>query len=341
MGSPGRIAGLLAVSLVSLSSAFLLMLASCGGGTDPQSGAVLPAQTSTGGRASALGTAHAGTVGHLFVPDLAHGSVLAVPTLEPDSGMVLPGDSISTRAGVGNNVQIDLGRDELYVIGGHDVNVYANASTLATGATPTRSFPLPSTLKTPRTLFLDTSNDVLYVGGASASGEGLIMAYSAAHTLKGISAVPARAMTLAGGVSFFTLDVLRQKLYVVNSAAGVHVFANADNASGRLVATATIPVLGSGLAVDSARDRLYVCDIFAGLILVDQASTAAPVVTATLSLDDARHVAVDAASDRLYVSAASNLYVIDNASELTPATTLGAPSFARAAGAAFGALALR
>lgn len=325
MASPTRITGAAASLAAVLCAA---ALTACGGG-----GAEEPATSSaTGARAAAFAATAETGVGalRLFVPDTAHAAIVAADGLEPDAGAAFAALSVATPAAVGNNVQLDAARDELYAISGHSVVAYAAADALASTSTPSRTLALPASLAAPRTLFLDTANDLLYVGGDTAAGDGEIVVYASAHTATGMSAKPARLLFVDGGVSFFTIDPLRQRLYVVNRAAGVHVFANADTASGVLAVTTTIPVLGTGLAVDSARDRLYVADLFAGLILVDQASAATPVVTATLSIDDARYVAVDSAADRAYVSASGNLYVIDNASELTAATTLNAPATAAA-----------
>jgi hypothetical protein len=322
--------------------AFLMcaLLAACGGsseGSPPSDSPLVDDGVATAQSAAR----NAATSLRLFVPDLGHAALTALATLEPVPGAALAGVTIEASKSSGNNVQIDAARDELYVIGGRFVTVYAHASALTSAATPVRSFPLPATLRTPRTLYLDVANDVLYAGGDTADGGGEIVAWAYAHTVRGMPATPSRALFIEGGVSFFTIDTLRERLYVVNSKAGVQVFANADSVSGLLRPSTTIPVLGMGLAVDAARDRLYVADMFAGLILVDAASGASPVVTRTLSIDDARFVSLDVAHDRAYVSALGSLYVIDNASELTAATTLGAPAHARSFAASFGAVAIR
>jgi DNA-binding beta-propeller fold protein YncE len=319
----------------------VLLLAGCGGGgTEVRNGDSTAVDADN--RAVVLSAARdAASAQRLFIPDPGRSALLALQTSAPAAGSTVSGAVLATPGAIGNNVQVDAARDEVYVLAGRTVSVYAGAGTLAAGATPVRSFALPPSLRTPRTLYLDTANDVLYVGGDTLAGLGEILAWNYAHTVRGTPSTPARALFVDDGVAFFTIDSVRRRLYVANATSGVQVFADVDGAAGMLRPTATIPVLGTGLAVDPARDRLYVADMFAGLILVDQASTATPVITSTVSIDDARYVAYDAAHDRLYVSALGQLYTLDNAGALTPATTLPAPALAHGATASFGTVGLR
>jgi hypothetical protein len=311
----------------------LAALAACGGGDGPAAA-----------RAGALGAARGGSVQaplQVFLPDTGRRGVVGLPMLEPDAGQALPAPVMPAPAVVGDNVQLDRARDELYVIADHAVLVYAHASLLRPGAVPARSFALPDTLVAPHALFLDTARDELYVGGDNAHGSGEIVAYPYAHALRGAPVTPSRALFVDHGVSFFTIDPVRERLYVVNADAGVHVFASVDTASGAQQPVATVPVLGSGLAVDPLRDRLYVADMFAGLILVDHASAPVPVVRGCVSIDDAHQVAVDPARDRVYVSALGALYTLDEASALTDASTVNQPAVAGSSAAMLGAAAVR
>jgi DNA-binding beta-propeller fold protein YncE len=333
-----RITSAAAAAMVSMAGALLLV--ACGGGADVRSEP--SATVDASGRAVVQSAAReTAAAQRLFIPDPGRATLLVSSTLTPAAGSTLAASALATGGAIGNNVQVDTARDELYTLAGRTVNVYAGAATLPADAVPVRSFALPPSLRTPRTLYLDAADDVLYVGGDTLAGLGEILAWNFAHTVRGTPATPARALFVDDGVAFFTIDPLRRRLYVANATSGVQVFANVDTASGMLHPLATIPVLGTGLAVDPARDRLYVADMFAGLILVDQASTAAPVVTSTLSIDDARFVAYDASHDRLYVSALGELYTLDNAGALTPATPLPAPAVARGATASFGTVGLR
>ena len=318
----------------------LAMLAGCGGESSSPSIATGTAAVASAGEARETAATAAGPA-RLFVPDLAQDGIATLATLEPVAGEALPAVTLKANAALGANVQVDAARDELYAIVGHVVEVYAGASTLKADAAPTRSFPLPSTLTTPHALYLDVARDELYVGGDAAHGNGEIVAYPFAHTLRGTPATPARALFVDHGVAFFTIDPMRERLYVVNADAGVHVFADVSSASGSLVAADTIPVLGTGLAVDAAHDRLYVADLFAGLILVDHASEPVPMVSATVGVDDARFVSVDTVADRAYVSAQGSLYVLGHASALTSASSVGLPVSVRTAGALLGAVATR
>jgi hypothetical protein len=323
---PERLGGALACG------SLLAFLAGCGGGGDAAAGA------------KALGAERGGSVQaplHLFLPDTGRRGLVGLAMLEPDAGQALPGPVVPLPAATGENVQLDRARDELYLIAGRTVLVYAHASLLRPNAAPARSFTLPDTLAAPHALFLDVARDELYVGGDTVHGSGEIVAYPYAHALRGSPATPSRALFVDHGVSFFTIDPVRERLYVVNADAGVHVFASVDTASGPQQPVATVPVLGSGLAVDPARDRLYVVDMFAGLILVDHASAPAPVVRATVSIDDAHQVAIDPARDRVYVSALGALYTLDEASALTDSSTVNQPAVAGSSSAMLGAVAVR
>ncbi len=306
----------------------MALLAACGGGAaDPSADARMRTLGATGEMPAAQL--------HLFAPDLENAAVAGFAPRAPGAGETLAARMLAVQPGIGNNVQLDRARDQLYAISGRHVVVYGNAASLAAGALPVRRFPLPATLRTPRTLFLDRTNDVLYVGGDAAGG-GAIVAYASAHTVTGIAAKPARTLLTPGGVAFFTVDVLRRRLYVADAAGAVRAYAGIDSASGLLAPVNAYPVLGSGLAVDAVHDRLYVADLFAGLILVDHASAPAAVVSATLSIPDARQVAFDAQQDRAIVSAGHELYVLEHASALGAASALPAP--ATASGLTLGAV---
>ena len=316
------------------------LLAGCGGGGVARGAGSTAVDADD--RAVVLSAApDAASVRRLFIPDPGRSALLAGATATPTAGAAVPGAVLATPGPVGNNVQLDPARDELYVLAGRTVNVYAGAGALAAGATPVRSFALPPSLRTPRTLYLDTAADVLYVGGDTLAGLGEILAWNYAHTVRGTPATPARALFVDDGLAFFTIDPVRHRLYVANATTGVQVFADVDTAAGMLHPTATIAVLGTGLAIDPARDRLYVADMFAGLILVDQASAPTPVITSTVSIDDARYVAYDAAHDRVHVSALGELYTLDHAAMLTSSTAIAAPALARDSTASFGTVAVR
>jgi len=305
-----------------------VLAAACGGGST---------DGAPDGRVRAAGAAPPAQPLQLFAPDLENAALTTFTAHAAGEGEALQPRTLALLPGAGDNVQLDRVRGELYAIAGRQVVVYAGASALGTGALPARRFPLPPVLRRPRALYLDRANDVLYVGGDSAGG-GVIVAYPAAHTARGITARPARTLYLEGGVVSFTIDPLRRRLYVADAAGAVRAYAGVDTARGLLAAANTYPVLGSGLAVDSAHDRLYVADLFAGLILIDRASAPAAVVSATLSIADARHVAFDALHDRAIVSAQRELYVFEHASTLGAASAVPAPATLPSRGAALGAV---
>ena len=268
-------------------------------------------------------------------------SAFALVQRSPDAGSAFASPGPQRLSGAGNNVQLDPTRDELYAIRGRKVVVRAASEMLDPSAPPLRSFALSALLTTPRTLWFDTANDVLYVGGDAIGGGGAIVAYSFAHTIKGMAMIPARTMFVEGGVAFFTVDPLRRRLYVADTGGAVRAYAGIDSASGPLTPAMTYPLLGSGLAIDATHDRLYVADEFSGLMLVDHASAPAAAVSATLSIADARQVAFDAKHDRAIVSASADLYVLDHASTLGATSALPAPATAALADTLLGGVVLR
>src|SRR3954465_1658130 len=133
------------------------LLAGCGGGS-AEASADARTRTAAGGDRSSETL-------QLFAPDLENAAITSFATRVPQDGDDLAPRTLALLPGVGNNVQLDRVRGELYAIAGRQVVVYGGASALAPGALPTRRFPLPSMLRKPRALYLDRANDVLYVGG--------------------------------------------------------------------------------------------------------------------------------------------------------------------------------
>jgi len=219
-------------------------------------------------------------------------------------------------------VQVDAGRAERYAL--RDRQVVVQRAADPASAPAGCSVPLPEVLRDARVLRLDTVNDLLFAGGDAAGGGGVIVAWSLQHTDNGTRVVPARAMFVDGRISSFAVDPLRKRLVVAGADGAVRAYAGADSASGLIAPVATYPVLGSGVAIDAARDRLYVADLFAGLLIVDHASTPDADVSATLSLEGARRVAFDARRDRAVVATGDGTYVFDHASGLTSASAIPA-----------------
>jgi len=102
----------------------------------------------------------------------------------------------------------------------------------------------------------------------------------------------------------------------------VHVYTNVDTASGALTPARVVSgvVSASGLAVDTARDRLYVADVSAGIRFVGSASASSTTTAGTVPIPNAHFATVDAANDRLYVGAYDKAYILDGASALVDGT---------------------
>jgi len=255
-------------------------------------------------------------------------AVLALTTLLAACGGGAPVDARTQAAAAAtaaamqarDAVQVDAGRAERYALHGRQVVVQRASD--AASAPAGCSVPLPEVLRVARVLRLDTVNDLLFAGGDAAGGGGVIVAWSLQHTADGTRVVPARAMFVDGRISSFAVDPLRKRLVVADTEGAVRAYEGADSASGLIAPVATYPLLGSGVAIDAARDRLYVADLFAGLLIVDHASARGAGVSATLSLEGARRVAFDARGDRAVVATGDGTYVFDHASGLTSASAI-------------------
>lgn len=180
----------------------------------------------------------------------------------------------------------------------------------------------------------DTANpigSVLYVG-ASASGS--VLSFNNAASVFG-SAAPDRTLTGLGGPRGIAVDMARNRLYVANpGTSSVLVFDAARTLNGGTAPTRSITGAGTtalraptGLALDLARDRLYVTSGGNNAVMIiDDASAAsgtAPVGRvlsgATTGLSTPAGVAVDPSRDKLYVasSAANAILVFDNAATVS------------------------
>jgi len=256
----------------------------------------------------------------LFAVDIAHSAIGAFPTLNPAAGSSVSGHVISGVNHLGHGLAYDAARDELYAIAADRIVVFAHASTAGAGATPSRSITPPAGFVWMSSLYLDRTNDRLYVGGGRTY-DGQIVVFAHASTASG-AVVPERTMTINEGVNYFAIDPVKSMLYVVNSVVGVHVYANSDTATGLLQQTRGINVSGgNGVAVDPLRDRVYVSDVFHGVHLITQASTASPTIAGTMVLANAQFVTLDAANDRLYVGAYDKAYIFNQASLLGPGSS--------------------
>ena len=181
---------------------------------------------------------------------------------------------------------IDESRDILYVatrldiFGGLPGNVLAwdSASTASGGTPPDRIIGGPTTgMAQPFNVFVDETNDILYVASANESSPGVpdpaIVIFDNASTLHGD--VPYDRKLAGSATTFFShltvhnvfVDTLRDEMYVAHHQSDVLVFANASTITGNEAPTRTLKgfqsVLGLFLLPDE--DVLYVSDAAANL----------------------------------------------------------------------------
>ncbi|MBI3930162.1 MAG: hypothetical protein HY319_31790 [Armatimonadetes bacterium] len=208
----------------------------------------------------------------------------------------------------------------LYVSNGNSSIVrFAGASALDGSVAPAAP-PLQGTLTTlnnPRYLFLDASNNRLYVanfGGAS------VLVFDQISTLTG-DIPPTR--TVAGGNTTLNgpiqavVDTTRDLLYVADSGTGsLLVFASASTVDGNVAPTRTIqgPNSGltgiSGMVLDSGNDRMYLSTGGPAIRVFNSVSTLVgdPFPNRTITGGNAELNTPGA----LALDSADNLYVVDN-----------------------------
>ena len=315
-----------------LVAAFAAMLTGCGG--DGDSPAVPQVET----------------IGPLFLSDGDTGAIAAFPTLTTGSGLAFADHVVASFSAVPSDppfpamepLAYDAVHDLLYVGGNQNrmmaVGVFSGASSLASGASPEHvmSFVADAELNE---LSIDPATDTLTMAGPAGEPVGpevvqfaaVANASAASGVIVATPGVQVQAWPFEASVA---LDPGRDVLYATRpytsdgsvESPGVAVYEQASSGLAAPARTLLSAVTPACVSVDTARDILYVADPAAGLWIVQHASTATPVVVGPLQMTDATLLASDAASDRLYVVAAQNLYVLAHASGLTSAAIVPAPT---------------
>jgi hypothetical protein len=249
---------------------------------------------------------------------------------------------VITEPGGGGSIALDATHDELYVLVSwlgesiiKRVDVFAHASILTAGAVPERSIPLPDFFEA-KAIALDVAHDRLWVGGLKDQySQGELDIFEHASTRNGAT-TPERHIEGLAGIDNMALDTAHNVLYTLQgSYSTVSVYANAATLSTGDMPTGNIGGAGAfGIAVDGARDTLYLPNVFSGVGIVRNASTASPSAMVTLRIPGASPLsaAVDSARDRLYVGAYTQAFVVDNASTLTASSHVTAAAVSAPAG---------
>jgi hypothetical protein len=299
----------------------------------------------------------------LFVVDSGNGVVASVPS-GPTITTELTVDILSSNYAFGKGIAYDAVSDELYVNLAYPVSqidVFSNSTQFVDRISPSRSISLNiQNLSEIQDLVLDPSNDRLYVL-ASTVYEGVIAVLDNVSQTSG-HVTPARLITNLGRGNI-AIDFQRGILY--NKSGGIvggtiHAYDNLDSLNGdvdqnnvRMILIGSSQNI-SGLAIDSAHDRLYAAESGMGIRIIEQASSAGfifgtgpfqylypPLIPASEAIFDGNRLAYDDANDRLYAGFGPYIYSFNQVSEidlsnpLANALTIEAPAGAKVGGFAF------
>lgn len=145
---------------------------------------------------------------------------------------------------------------------GSSILRFNNAFTATGNVAPAGSLSgSATTLNNPGEIFLDTSNNRLYVANRGAAS---VVIYDSASTANG-NIAPTR--TVAGGSTALvapqavSVDTTKDLLYVVDSG-NLLVFSGASTANGNVAPTTTAPLgfVATAIFDDATNDRLYIAD---------------------------------------------------------------------------------
>ncbi|QSI30250.1 hypothetical protein GNX71_11910 [Variovorax sp. RKNM96] len=276
--------------------------------------------------------------GILFASIPGAASILSFQTQNPAPGTTLQAKVITDIPGfLGKALAYDEANDRLYASTGSDILVFDKASTLNGTAAPSRTIRTRDTgIVSPSfsNLVLDKAADTLYLTG-SAQYQDMLAIIGNASTANG-DVTPAHLYGMASGSRGFAVDTQRKLIYGLGATVGIFVFdlttlkeiQGPPTASINInQAVRVISLPGSfgmfGVALDPARDRLYVAE-FGGLRVVDAASTSSGSVPFQSFTIPAQSTTFDSAHDRLYVGAMNAAYIINDASTLKNGATIPA-----------------
>ncbi len=284
-------------------------------------------------------------INQLFLEDPHSGKIAAFPTPSPDSGTAFSSHVVAGLAGASGAMAFDPSHDLLYVAvtdastNTASIQVFADASIMTAGK-PWRTItfePGIEAFAVITKLAYDASTDTLWVYGRNESGlialaGGSLLAVAHASTVTGqVPETGTVGVRTGSTTTSFAYDAGRDVAFASgvedaegNLVPGVAVFSAASTkfaTSGLTQPTGTIDLPGAvDVALDTSHDILYVADSQHGLWLVQQASSATPVLVGPITMVQVGSVSVDAVTDRLVVGAGASAYVFEHASALTAAS---------------------
>lgn len=174
----------------------------------------------------------------LFVANSKSSDILVFDSISTETGNVGPTRVIlSPSMSSPTDVQLDSGRDQLYVADTNQILVFASASTASGSNVPVRTIQPGFN---PSAILLDPVNDRLFVADSSGNSIGI---FDTASTLNGIVTPTRRltgALTLLAVPNGLQLDS-GGRLVVSNFAtASITIYAGAATVNGNIGPTATI-----------------------------------------------------------------------------------------------------
>lgn len=276
--------------------------------------------------------------GPLFIRDILNGEIVVLRHRNPRAGSAVPASAFSLRGSFTERLHYDQANDRLFVLTIQEVFVIDGASK-ATGAPAMRRI-VPANQRWIHDSHYDKARDLLFVlvepnnGGGSNSRR--IDVFERASQLDG-PVTPNRSIKLARNWFYFTIDSVRSIAYVGDHYSVAQV-RNIYSADGEVKETTPFLMRGSGLAIDSAKDRLYTRnDEY--LYVLDSASTTVKTESSTfgtLKVPAAQTISFDEAADRLYFASYTEFYVLNRASTIRTGTVwqdygvkvIGAPNMA-------------
>ncbi len=215
----------------------------------------------------------------LYISDDVTGHILVFNNATTVNGNIAPSRTISSASlSIPEGIWLDSSSDTLYVVDNINNSILAfdNASTLNGSVTASRIISgSNTTLNSPIGIWLDATNDTLYITNWNANA---ILVFDNASTATG-NVTPSRIIsgsnTGLNGPQGIWLDATSDQLYVANQFGhSVTVFDNASTATGNIAPSRTISGASTGLAsptgvwYDASTNRLYVADQFADSISV-------------------------------------------------------------------------
>lgn len=286
-------------------------------------------------------TAHP-VVNQLILEDANSGKIAAFPTASPSAGTAFSNHVVATVPGATGAMAFDPTHDLLYVAVTNpatntaSIQVFAEADIMTAGK-PWRTLtfaPGVEAFSVITKLVWQAPSDTLWVYGRNESGlialaGGSLVAIANASNVNGqVSGAGTVGVRTGSTTTSFDYDAGRDVAFAsgVEDAGGtlvpgVAVFAAASTkfaTSGLTQPTGIIDIPGAvDVSLDASRDILYVADSQHGLWVVQQASSATPVLVGPITMAQVSSVSVDPVADRLVVGAGTNAYVFDHASTLT------------------------